>query len=166
MKKIEMELQFSSNIGEMEYRNWIRLSNGDPIPSSLAIHVEIAKALPLESYLEDLEMEIEMQGDLFDRDRQLIHIAWSGDAANELLPQLKSKLLEKIMASFNCPYPIRPIDLSTNEIRGCDLIGCGLSAISQIGDNYCQNTANHATYHRLLLSRRLPVIRGYCRQQD
>ena len=49
----------------------------------------------------------------------------------------------------------------------CDLIGLGLSAISQIGDLYCQNDSDLASYQRTLASGQLATGRGLlCNQDD
>ncbi|MDD2061337.1 oxygen-independent coproporphyrinogen III oxidase [Pseudomonas sp. GD03860] len=42
----------------------------------------------------------------------------------------------------------------------CDLIGLGVSAISQIGDLYCQNSSDLNTYQNSLLSAQLATSRG------
>ncbi|OZY42871.1 oxygen-independent coproporphyrinogen III oxidase [Pseudomonas fragi] len=49
----------------------------------------------------------------------------------------------------------------------CDLIGLGVSAISQIGDLYCQNDSDLASYQRTLASGQLATSRGLlCNQDD
>ncbi|NNB32617.1 oxygen-independent coproporphyrinogen III oxidase [Pseudomonas fragi] len=49
----------------------------------------------------------------------------------------------------------------------CDLIGLGVSAISQIGDLYCQNDSDLASYQRTLASDQLATSRGLlCNQDD
>jgi oxygen-independent coproporphyrinogen-3 oxidase len=49
----------------------------------------------------------------------------------------------------------------------CDLIGLGVSAISQIGDLYCQNDADLGRYQSRLDSDQLAVVRGLrCSQDD
>ena len=42
----------------------------------------------------------------------------------------------------------------------CDSVGMGVSAISNIGNHYCQNTPDLKTYHELLQQGKLPVYRG------
>ncbi|WP_163373384.1 oxygen-independent coproporphyrinogen III oxidase [Endozoicomonas acroporae] len=42
----------------------------------------------------------------------------------------------------------------------CDLIGMGVSAISQVGDTYIQNSTDEAQYCAMLNEQRLPVVRG------
>ena len=48
----------------------------------------------------------------------------------------------------------------------CDSIGFGVSAISQVLDNFSQNTTSLDDYHDSLEQQRLPVIRGYESQED
>ncbi|MDR6715024.1 oxygen-independent coproporphyrinogen-3 oxidase [Pseudomonas hunanensis] len=49
----------------------------------------------------------------------------------------------------------------------CDLIGLGVSAISQIGDLYCQNSSDLNTYKETLSSAQLATQRGLlCNQDD
>ena len=48
----------------------------------------------------------------------------------------------------------------------CDSIGFGVSAISQVSDNFSQNTTSLEDYHESLEQSRLPIIRGYYSSQD
>jgi len=48
----------------------------------------------------------------------------------------------------------------------CDLIGFGVSAISQVHDNFSQNATSLEAYHESLEQQHLPVIRGYESQED
>ncbi|QBF25962.1 oxygen-independent coproporphyrinogen III oxidase [Pseudomonas tructae] len=49
----------------------------------------------------------------------------------------------------------------------CDLIGLGVSAISQIGDLYCQNSSDLTTYQDTLSTAQLATSRGLiCTQDD
>ncbi|KRP58864.1 oxygen-independent coproporphyrinogen III oxidase [Pseudomonas trivialis] len=49
----------------------------------------------------------------------------------------------------------------------CDLIGLGVSAISQIGDLYCQNTSDLGAYQSALAGAQLATSRGLlCTQDD
>ena len=49
----------------------------------------------------------------------------------------------------------------------CDLIGLGVSAISQIGDLYCQNDSDLTSYQHTLASGQLATRRGLvCNQDD
>lgn len=42
----------------------------------------------------------------------------------------------------------------------CDLIGMGVSAISQVGDTYIQNSTDEARYYSMINEQQLPVVRG------
>ena len=48
----------------------------------------------------------------------------------------------------------------------CDSIGFGVSAISQVHDNFSQNTSSLEDYHSCLEQSRLPVVRGYQSHDD
>lgn len=48
----------------------------------------------------------------------------------------------------------------------CDAIGMGVSAISQVADNFSQNTTDLESYHTLLQQNKLPVVRGYQSKKD
>ncbi|WP_306671108.1 oxygen-independent coproporphyrinogen III oxidase [Endozoicomonas sp. SESOKO1] len=42
----------------------------------------------------------------------------------------------------------------------CDLIGMGVSAISQVGDTYLQNSTDEAQYYSMINEQQLPMVRG------
>ncbi|WP_257293405.1 oxygen-independent coproporphyrinogen III oxidase [Endozoicomonas sp. YOMI1] len=42
----------------------------------------------------------------------------------------------------------------------CDLIGMGVSAISQVGDTYIQNSTDEAQYYSMINEQQLPMVRG------
>ena len=87
--------QFHGNISVDDYRKWAQHSNEDPIPRSLSLYFHIpfcdtvcfycacnkivtgdhSRATP---YLEHLYKEIELQGQLFDRDRIVDQLHWGG----------------------------------------------------------------------------------------
>jgi oxygen-independent coproporphyrinogen-3 oxidase len=48
----------------------------------------------------------------------------------------------------------------------CDSIGFGVSAISQVSDNFSQNTTSLEDYHESLEQSRLPIVRGYHSDPD
>jgi oxygen-independent coproporphyrinogen-3 oxidase len=48
----------------------------------------------------------------------------------------------------------------------CDSIGFGVSAYSQVGDNFSQNATSLESYHDRLDHAQLPVIRGYQSDDD
>ena len=43
----------------------------------------------------------------------------------------------------------------------CDSVAMGVSAISNIGDHFCQNTTDIIVYHEQLRENKLPIYRGY-----
>lgn len=87
--------QFSGQITASDYQNWSRDSNEEPIPRPLSLYVHIPsfdticycgdckkviaqnRQLAVE-YIEDLYLEIGLQGKLFDRDRIVQQLHWSG----------------------------------------------------------------------------------------
>ena len=42
----------------------------------------------------------------------------------------------------------------------CDLIGMGVSSISQVGDTYIQNSTDEAQYYSMINEKQLPMVRG------
>ncbi len=48
----------------------------------------------------------------------------------------------------------------------CDLVGMGVSSISQVGDVYVQNTTDEPTYRELIDQNQLPIVRGLKMHDD
>ncbi|MBT8434636.1 MAG: coproporphyrinogen III oxidase, partial [Gammaproteobacteria bacterium] len=48
----------------------------------------------------------------------------------------------------------------------CDSIGFGVSAISNVSDNFSQNTTSLDSYHHSLDQQQLPVVRGFQSEDD
>lgn len=48
----------------------------------------------------------------------------------------------------------------------CDSVAMGVSAISNIGNHYCQNTPDINAYHESLMQGQLPIYRGYYTDQE
>jgi len=48
----------------------------------------------------------------------------------------------------------------------CDLVGLGISAISQVGDTYSQNSVDETMYYAMINEARLPVVRGWKMNDD
>jgi len=48
----------------------------------------------------------------------------------------------------------------------CDSIGFGIAAISNVSDNFSQNTTDLGAYHDVLDNQQLPVVRGIHSEQD
>ena len=48
----------------------------------------------------------------------------------------------------------------------CDSVGLGISAISNVSDNFSQNTTDLGAYHDILDNQQLPVVRGFRSEQE
>ena len=48
----------------------------------------------------------------------------------------------------------------------CDSIGFGISSISHVADNFSQHTTSLQDYHDSLAQNQLPVVRGFCSDDD
>ena len=48
----------------------------------------------------------------------------------------------------------------------CDSVGFGISAISNVSDNFSQNTTDLGAYHDILDNQQLPVVRGFRSEQE
>lgn len=88
-------VQFHEGFGEEDYRQWVRQSNGEPIPRPLSLYFHLPfcdtvcyycacnkvatknrdKAQP---YLEHVYREMELLGELFDGDRKVDQLHWGG----------------------------------------------------------------------------------------
>lgn len=53
-----------------------------------------------------------------------------------------------------------------STFSNCDLLGFGLSAISQVGDSYSQNSKDRADYYAALDKNALPTVRGILLNED
>lgn len=86
--------QFSDQVSLTDYRNWSRDSNEEPIPRPLSLyfHIPFGNSIcyycgsnrditgnrqKVAAYLKDLFIEIELQSQLFDRDRIVQQVHWS-----------------------------------------------------------------------------------------
>lgn len=110
-------LQFHEGFDAEAYRRHVRYSNDDliPRPLSLYVHLPFCKELCYycacnkkvtrheqlaQTYLEHLDKEIEMQGKIFDSDRQVIQLHFGGGTPTYYDdPQLRH-IVEKLSASF------------------------------------------------------------------
>lgn len=109
--------QFHDRISESDYRDWARLSNEEPIPKPLSLYFHIpfcssichycggnkmvaANSERVESYLRDMEREIEIQSSLFDLDREVLQLHWGGGTPGFLSHQQSQQLMEKIARHF------------------------------------------------------------------
>lgn len=103
---------------EEQYRKAIAESNGDPIPNALSLYVHIPfcntvcyycgcnkvitanhrRTIP---YLENLEKEIRIQGNLFDHDRMVDQLHFGGGTPTYLSNEQLSQVMAAIGENFN-----------------------------------------------------------------
>jgi oxygen-independent coproporphyrinogen-3 oxidase len=110
-------LQFHEGFDAKAYRRHIQNSNDDliPRPLSLYVHLPFCKELcyycacnkkvtqntqRAEDYLRHLDTEIEMQGSLFDRDRQVIQLHFGGGTPTYFDDMQLKHIVEKLAANF------------------------------------------------------------------
>jgi len=109
--------EFHDQISESDYRTWAGQSNEEPIPKPLSLYFHIPfcssicyycacnkvitmKKERAEPYLQDLYREIEIQGRLFDADREVRQLHWGGGTPGFLSHQQSGQLMEKIAQHF------------------------------------------------------------------
>jgi oxygen-independent coproporphyrinogen-3 oxidase len=109
--------EFHDGITESDYRDWARQSNEEPIPKPLSLYFHIPFCSSIcyycacnkiitknkdraEPYLQDLYREIELQSDLYDRDREVRQLHWGGGTPGFLSRLQTQQLMEKIAAHF------------------------------------------------------------------
>jgi oxygen-independent coproporphyrinogen-3 oxidase len=110
-------LQFHEGFDAEAYRRHVRYSNDDliPRPLSLYVHLPFCKELCYycacnkkvtrntqlaEVYLEHLDKEIKMQGELFDRDRQVIQLHFGGGTPTYYDDAQLRHIVETLSANF------------------------------------------------------------------
>jgi oxygen-independent coproporphyrinogen III oxidase len=146
-------VQFSERFGLNEYRAAALASNEDLIPKPLSLYVHIpfcsspcfycgcTKVITrnhekAEAYLYRLDREIEMQGDLYDRDREVEQLHFGGGTPTFLTSLEIERLVQKLGQSFqlsNSPdreYSIEldPRTITTDTLR--DLARMGFNRCS------------------------------------
>jgi len=112
------EAEFHGRIAERGFRNWARLSNEEliPKPLSLYFHIPFCSSIRYhcagnklitgdrqntEHYLRKLQFEIELQSQLYDRDREVVQLRWEGGAPGFLTHRQAQDLMDKIRQNFN-----------------------------------------------------------------
>jgi len=110
-------LQFHEGFDAEAYRRHVRNSNDDliPKPLSLYVHLPFCKELCYycacnkkvtrntqlaEVYLQHLDKEIEMQGEMFDRDRQVIQLHFGGGTPTYYDDIQLRHIVEQLSANF------------------------------------------------------------------
>ncbi|MBE9568941.1 MAG: oxygen-independent coproporphyrinogen III oxidase, partial [Proteobacteria bacterium] len=113
-------VQFDAVIGENDYRDWVAYSNDDPIPAPLSLYLHIpfcdticyycgcSKVITKDKskaahYIALLKREIELQGALFAKDREVLQIHWGGGTPTFLSDKEIFEIIECIRENFNVP---------------------------------------------------------------
>jgi oxygen-independent coproporphyrinogen-3 oxidase len=111
-------VQFTEHFGANDYRNWAHESNNDPLPAplSLYLHVPFCNTIcyycacnkivtkdynKAEAYVALLKKEIQMQAELFDRDRPVLQMHWGGGTPSYLKNEHIKELLDTIHQNFS-----------------------------------------------------------------
>ncbi len=168
---------------EASLREAARLSNGDPIPRGLCLHVHLPQAggacsacgpralEPLDpadalADLVRLQHEAWRFAELFDADRVVVRVQLVGALADEAARAAALTMLATLRQAFTV------VDGAQIEV-GClpgatvaqdgvapDVIGLGVAALSRIGDCLSLTCRNLAAWRSALDAGRLPVSRG------
>ncbi len=144
-------LELHEGFGDAEYRQHIEKSNAAGGPLSLYFHIPFcdtvcfycacnkiitknrAHAAP---YLHDLYKEIEMQGALFDKDRQVNQLHWGGGTPTFLSYEQMKQLMDTTRQHFNLrdddkgEYSIEVDPRETNDLTIAQLRELGFNRIS------------------------------------
>ncbi len=146
-------LQFHEGFDAKAYRRHVKASNDDLIPRPLSLYVHLPFCQELcyycacnkkvtrntqraEVYLRHLDKEIEMQGSLFDRDRQVIQLHFGGGTPTyyddmqlkHIIEQLSRNFLLSRSASREFSIEIDP--RTVNEERIAYLADIGFNRVS------------------------------------
>lgn len=146
-------LQFHEGFDAEAYRRHVQRSNDDliPLPLSLYVHLPFCQTLCYycacnkkvtrnstltESYLQSLDREIELQGELFDRDRQVCQLHFGGGTPtyydDRQLELIFKKLSENFFLSHfsTREYSIEIDPRTVSEDRMACLADLGLNRVS------------------------------------
>jgi len=148
--------EFHDRVSESDYRDWARQSNEEliPKPLSLYVHIPFCSSVcyfcgcnnaiiehrdKVEPYLEDLHREIEIQGRLFDADRNVRQLHWGGSTPGFLSREQSASLMAKLDRHFRLdhtdsaentievdPRVMRPGDLRHLRSLGFNRISIGV----------------------------------------
>lgn len=146
-------LQFHEGFDAEAYRRHVQRSNDDliPLPLSLYVHLPFCESLCYycacnkkvtrnealtRSYLQHLDLEIEMQGELFDHDRQVIQLHFGGGTPtfydDVQLKHIIGKLSENFFLSRSSSreFSIEIDPRTVNEERIAYLADIGFNRVS------------------------------------
>jgi len=146
-------LQFHEGFDAEAYRRHVQRSNDDliPLPLSLYVHLPFCESLCYycacnkkvtrnsaltESYLLSLDREIEMQGGLFDRDRQVCQLHFGGGTPTYYNDKQLKHIIEKLSEYFflshssTREYSIEIDPRTVSEDRIVYLADIGLNRVS------------------------------------
>ena len=146
-------LQFHEGFDAKAYRRHAQNSNDDliPRPLSLYVHLPFCKELcyycacnkkvtrntqRADDYLRHLDREIEMQGSLFDRDRQVIQLHFGGGTPTYYDDMQLKHIVEKLAANFllsrasNREFSIEIDPRTVNRDRIAYLADIGFNRVS------------------------------------
>jgi oxygen-independent coproporphyrinogen-3 oxidase len=109
-------LQFSESLTADDYRRHARASNDSDVPLSLYVHIPFCHSLcyycgcnkivtrnqaRVDRYIEMLYREIDMQAELFDRDRKIEQLHFGGGTPTYLDNGQLSDLMDHLRKAFN-----------------------------------------------------------------
>ena len=108
-------LQFGSGLGADDYRDNARASNASGLPLSLYVHIPFCHSLcyycgcnkivtrnqpRVDRYLDNLHAEIDMQAELFSRERRVEQLHFGGGTPTYLNERQLGNLLDKLRSAF------------------------------------------------------------------
>lgn len=113
-------VQFTTDVNDDDYQNWVTHSNEDPIPAPLSLYLHIpfcdticyycgcSKVITKDKtkaahYIQLLKHEIKLQGALFAKDRIVSQIHWGGGTPTFLNDREIYEIIECIRENFNVP---------------------------------------------------------------
>lgn len=146
-------LQFHEGFDAEAYRRHVQRSNDDliPLPLSLYVHLPFCETLcyycacnkkvtrntaQTESYLQHLDREIEMQAELFDRDRQVIQLHFGGGTPTYYDDAQLGHIMQKLEDNFFLSHaPTREFSIeidprTVDEERIAHLAKIGFNRVS------------------------------------
>lgn len=124
--------QFSDQITASDYQNWSRDSNEEPIPRPLSLFVHTPFCDTVE-YIGDLYLEIGLQGKLFDCDRIVQQLHWSGGTT----AFLEDHQIERLAGCIDQHFQLRNDDKGeySIEIDPCTSRSTTIRLLRYIGFN-------------------------------